>query len=127
MLRLRHVEPKLASGVLHRLSPPGRVPRKMSPKLSANVAAFARLFEAVHEGVYIGTIHGPDTRTSAANPHLKLMFGYAADTPEVDVRPFEADRFLDPQARDGFIARLHRAAPVTTYLLPLPPPDPPPT
>ena len=65
----------------------------MSTELSANVEAFARLFEAVHEGVYIGTIHGPDTRTRAANPHLKLMFGFAADTPETDVRPFETDRF----------------------------------
>src|SRR6185295_10548298 len=89
----------------------------MSSTLSANVEAFARLFEAVHEGVYIGAIHGPETRTAAANPHLKLMFGYAADTPETDVRPFEADRFLDPQARDGFIARLQRDGAVTDYLL----------
>src|SRR2546425_80178 len=50
-------------------------------------AAFARLFEAVHEGVYIGTI-GPDaTSTIAANPHLKVIFGYASESPEVDVRP----------------------------------------
>ena len=89
----------------------------MSTELSANVEAFARLFEAVHEGVYIGTIHGSDSRTAAANPHLKLMFGYAADTPEADVRPFEADRFLDPQGRDGFIARLQRDGAVTDYLL----------
>ena len=89
----------------------------MSSTLSANVEAFARLFEAVHEGVYIGAIHGPDTRTAAANPHLKLMFGYAADTPEADVRPFEADRFLDPQGRDGFVARLQRDGAVTDYLL----------
>jgi signal transduction histidine kinase/CheY-like chemotaxis protein len=89
----------------------------MSSTLSANVEAFARLFEAVHEGVYIGAIHGPDTRTAAANPHLKLMFGYAADTPDGEVRPFEADRFMDPQARDGFIARLHRDGAVTDYLL----------
>ncbi len=82
----------------------------MSPELSANVEAFARLFEAVHEGVYIGTIQGPDTRTAAANPHLKLMFGYAADTPDGDVRPFEADRFLDPQARDGLIATASASA-----------------
>src|SRR5258708_5764980 len=89
----------------------------MSGTLSANVAASARLFEAVHEGVYIGTIHGPDTRRAAANAHLKLMFGYAADTPEVDVRPFEADGFLDPQARDGLIARVQRDGAVTDYLL----------
>jgi signal transduction histidine kinase len=89
----------------------------MSSTLSANVEAFARLFEAVHEGVYIGAIHGPDTRTVAANPHLKLMFGFAADTPEADVRPFEADRFMDPLAREGFIARLQRDGAVTDYLL----------
>ncbi len=89
----------------------------MSTELSANVEAFARLFEAVHEGVYIGTIDGPDTRTRAANPHLKLIFGFAADTPETDVRPFETDRFLDPLARDGFIARLQRDGAVTDYLL----------
>jgi hypothetical protein len=54
--------------------------------------AFARLFEAVHEGVYIGTLSagGTDTITSAANPHLKLMFGYAADVAEEAVRPFDA-------------------------------------
>ncbi len=89
----------------------------MSTELSANVEAFARLFEAVHEGVYIGAIEGPRSRTAAANPHLKLMFGFAADTPEEDVRPFEADRFLDPQAREGFIARLQRDGAVTDYLL----------
>jgi signal transduction histidine kinase len=89
----------------------------MSVELSANTDAFARLFEAVHEGVYIGTIHGADTQTASANPHLKLMFGFAADTPEADVRPFESDRFLDPQARDGFIARLQRDGSVTDYLL----------
>src|SRR4051812_8584944 len=82
-----------------------------------NIEAFARLFEAVHEGVYIGALDGTETLTLSANPHLKLMFGYAADTPERDVRPFEADRFVDPQARDGFIARLRRDGSVTDYLL----------
>src|SRR6266567_4574555 len=89
----------------------------MSPELSANVEAFARLFEAVHEGVYIGTILGAATETRAANPYLKLMFGFAADTPEADVRPFEVERFVDPQARDGFIARLERDGSVTDYLM----------
>src|SRR3954465_13318951 len=82
-----------------------------------NIEAFARVFEAVHEGVYIGALDGTETLTLSANPHLKLMFGYAADTPERDVRPFEADRFVDPQARDGFIARLRRDGSVTDYLL----------
>ena len=39
----------------------------------------------------------------------KLMFGFAVDTPATDVRPFDADRFVDPQVRDAFIARLHSA------------------
>ena len=58
---------------------------------SANVEAFARLFEAVHEGVYIGALTWRRHLTTSANPHLKLMFGFAADTPEADVRPFEPD------------------------------------
>ena len=79
--------------------------------------AFARLFEAVHEGVYIGSLWDDSSETHAANPHLKLMFGFAPDAPESDVRPFEADRFVDPQARDGFIARLRRDGSVTDYLM----------
>jgi signal transduction histidine kinase len=78
---------------------------------------FARLFEAVHEGVYIGTIAPQSTATFSANPYLKLMFGFAADTSASDVRPFEADRFLDPQARDQFLDRLKRDGAVTDYLL----------
>src|SRR5690349_8278431 len=48
--------------------------------------AFARLFEAVHEGVFIGALAGSNSEgggtTLAANPHLKLIFGYPTDTPE---------------------------------------------
>jgi two-component system cell cycle sensor histidine kinase/response regulator CckA len=79
--------------------------------------AFARLFEAVHEGVYIGTI-GPDaTSTIAANPHLKLIFGYASEAPEIDVRPFDRDRFVDPQARVALLERLTTDGSVNDYLL----------
>src|SRR3982751_6167451 len=35
--------------------------------------AFARLFEAVHEGIYIGLLGPRDTKTLAANPFLKMM------------------------------------------------------
>ena len=45
------------------------------------------------------------------------MFGFAADTPPIDVRPFEADRFVDPQARERFLDRLRRDGAVTDYLL----------
>ena len=79
--------------------------------------AFARLFEAVHEGVYIGTIDVAATATFAANAHLKLIFGYASETPEADVRPFDADRFVDPQARIALIARLQSDGAVNDYLL----------
>ena len=57
---------------------------------------FARLFEAVHEGVYIGLVDARGSSTLFANPFLKLMFGFAADTPSGEVRPFEIDLFVDP-------------------------------
>jgi len=80
-------------------------------------AAFARLFEAVREGVYIGTI-GPDVCTTiAANPHLKLIFGYSNETPEADVRPFDAHAFLDSQARPALLERLTTDGAVADYLL----------
>jgi len=42
--------------------------------------AFSRLFESAQEGVYIGTLTTRGSKTAAANPHLRLMFGYAVDT-----------------------------------------------
>ena len=91
--------------------------RNAAPGDRQTIEAFARLFEAVHEGVYIGTIEGPDAGTVSANPHLKLMFGFAADTPDGEVLPFETTRFVDTQARDAFIGRLQRDGSVTDYLL----------
>ncbi len=79
--------------------------------------AFARLFEAVHEGVYIGLLGATDTTTLAANPHLKLMFGYPAEARDAKIRPFDASRFVDPQARAAFIGRLSTEGAVTDYLL----------
>lgn len=75
------------------------------------------MFEAVHEGVYIGLLRNDSTATLSANPHLKLMFGYAADAAGVDVRPFDAETFVDPQARGAFIERLTRDRSLTDYLL----------
>jgi two-component system cell cycle sensor histidine kinase/response regulator CckA len=89
----------------------------MTPEISATSEVFARLFEAVHEGVYIGTIHGADTRTLSANPYLKLMFGFATETPQDEVRPFESDSFVDGQARAGFIERLERDGAVSDYVM----------
>jgi signal transduction histidine kinase len=92
------------------------VPRTTARR-KPSAEAFARLFESVHEGVYIGTLNGSSCLTLAANPHLKLMFGFAGETPEESVRPFELEHFVDPQARDGFFDRLRRDGAVTDYLL----------
>jgi signal transduction histidine kinase len=79
--------------------------------------AFARLFESVHEGVYIGTVDGDSSQTLAANPHLKVMFGFAVETADQAVHPFDIGQFVDPQAREGFMGSLQRDGAVTDYLL----------
>jgi two-component system NtrC family sensor kinase len=80
-------------------------------------AAFARLFQGVQVGAYIGMM-GPDvTSTIAANPHLKLIFGYGSETVDADVRPFDRDRFVDLQARDALLERLATDGSVANYLL----------
>jgi two-component system NtrC family sensor kinase len=83
----------------------------------ARAEAFARLFEAVHEGVYVGRLTARSNETVAANPFLRLIFGYPADTPDVAIRPFDPDRFTDKDARAVFIERLSRDGAVTDYLL----------
>ena len=80
-------------------------------------AAFARLFEAVHEGVYIGIIGPRGTETIAANPHLKLVFGFAPDAGDDVIRPFEAERFGDATGRAAFLDRLRTEGSVNDYLL----------
>jgi two-component system NtrC family sensor kinase len=80
-------------------------------------AALARLFEVVHEGVYLGTIAGDASTTIAANPHLKLMLGYPADTPDHDIRPFDLPRFVDPRVRTTLLERLAHDGAVSNFLL----------
>ena len=79
--------------------------------------AFARLFNSVREGVYIGTLGAAGGTTLAANPHLKSIFGYPEDTAETLVLPFEAARFVDPLARNELIETLDREGRVTEHLL----------
>ncbi|HEX4914994.1 MAG TPA: hypothetical protein VFV51_13595, partial [Vicinamibacterales bacterium] len=67
--------------------------------MTERASAFDRLFNAVREGVYMGTLGAVGTTTLAANPHLKTIFGYAPDAAESLVQPFDASRFVDPQAR----------------------------
>ncbi len=88
-----------------------------NPSVDRRAAAFARLFEAVHEGVYIGTIGPAETSTIAANPHLKLIFGYPGEEPEINIRPFDQERFVDPQARVALLERLSTDGSVNNYLL----------
>ena len=85
--------------------------------MERRAAAFARLFEAVHEGVYIGAMGPNDSSTIAANPHLKLIFGFASETPEREIRPFDCERFVDPQARVALMERLSADGAVADYLL----------
>jgi PAS domain S-box-containing protein len=93
--------------------------RRTSPAAAARprAEAFAHLFEAVHEGVYIGLLGDRDTATIEANPHLKLIFGYPAEVSGQHVRPFDPGRFVDPQARSAFLQRLTAEGSVTDYLL----------
>src|SRR4029079_18522264 len=79
--------------------------------------AFARLFQGVQVGAYIGVIGPESTSTVAANQHLKLMFGFGSETPDAEVRPFDKDRFVDQQARDALIDRLITDGSVANYLL----------
>ncbi len=85
--------------------------------MSTRAAALERLFDAVQEGVYVGIVGQDRTKTLAANPHLKLILGHASETPEEDVRPFDPDRFFDPQARAALLDRLRSDASVTDYLV----------
>jgi PAS domain S-box-containing protein len=79
--------------------------------------AFTHLFDALQEGVYIGLIGPADTATLAANPHLRLMFGWAPDAPLRDVTPLDAARFVDEQARTDLLQQLRRDGHVQGYLL----------
>jgi len=81
---------------------------------------FARLFEAVHEGVFVGTLTlDPlaEGTTEAVNPFLKAMLGYAPGTADERVAPFAAERFVDPAARQAFLGRLLAEGAVTDYLI----------
>ncbi|OFW01405.1 MAG: hypothetical protein A3I61_18235 [Acidobacteria bacterium RIFCSPLOWO2_02_FULL_68_18] len=77
------------------------------------------MFEAVREGVFIGSVHleTAEGGTVAANPYLKAMFGYPPDAPEAGVSPFAPDRFADPAARTAFLTRLQSDGAVDDYLL----------
>ena len=81
---------------------------------------FARLFEAVHEGVFVGTLTLDPLAagtSEAVNPFLKAMLGYPPDTADGDIAPFASERFVDPAARQAFLGRLLSEGAVTDYLI----------
>lgn len=79
--------------------------------------ALLRLFESVHEGIYLGSLRAGADATIAANPHLKLMFGYPPGAEPGAVRPLAPERFVEPEARGAFLEQLQREGAVTDYLL----------
>ena len=85
--------------------------------MDERAAAFAHLFLAVHEGVYIGTIGADRTSTIAANPHVKLILGYGSETPDAEVRPFDPEHFHDAQSRSTIIERLENDGSLVNYLV----------
>ncbi len=96
----------------------------MSPSAARHTSAavlqtaLAGLFEAAHEGIYLGTLpRRGEGVTLGANPHLKLMFGFAPEVDDREVRPFDDDRFVHPEARRAFLERLRRDGAVTDYPL----------
>ena len=92
-----------------------------APARDQRAAAFAHLFEAVREGVFIGLLTSADdgagSSTLAANAYLKAIFGYTTDAPDAEVAPFAPERFADPVARASFLSRLTSDGIVNDYLL----------
>jgi signal transduction histidine kinase len=80
-------------------------------------AVYARYFEAVHEGFYVGICDESGSSTIAANPHLKLVLGYPSDAAEHLIRPFDPVRFVDPEAHAAFIERLRTVGSLTDHLV----------
>ena len=97
------------------------MPSRAPSVRSRRAEALARLFNAVREGAFVGLLipstDGPGGSTIAANPALKTVFGYDAETPEADVAPFAPERFADPMARAPFLDRLATDRTVTDYPL----------
>jgi signal transduction histidine kinase/CheY-like chemotaxis protein len=87
------------------------------PRQDARTLALARLFDRASVGAFVGELSAGGDVTIAANARLKLIFGYPADANDADVRPFEQDRFVDPQARRHLLDQLARDGAVTDFLV----------
>ncbi|HXG87615.1 MAG TPA: ATP-binding protein [Vicinamibacterales bacterium] len=78
--------------------------------------AIARLFDSIHEGIYLGSVDG-DGGTIAANPHLKQILGFPPNALDHQVKPFDAERFPDQASRDAFLLEVRTTGAVTDYPL----------
>ena len=98
---------------------PARTParRTAPPAPALGEDAFSRLFAAFEEGVYIGLIGQHDTATLAANRRLREIFGWPESTADALVRPFDARRFVDDEARAEFLSELRTHGVVRSRLL----------
>ena len=85
--------------------------------MDERATAFARLFQSVPEGLYLGLLGANSSTTLAANPHLKQIFGYPPEAAEHLVQPFDASRFVDPQARTSLLTELDKHGAVADHLL----------
>jgi two-component system, cell cycle sensor histidine kinase and response regulator CckA len=74
----------------------------------AHGALLRRLFDRLEAGFYVGLLYADRSVTLTVNPHARLMFGFSADQPTADIRPFDPDRFPDPQLHREFRDRLIR-------------------
>ena len=80
-------------------------------------APFARLFEAVPEGAYVGILGASGSTTLASNPYLKKIFGYPPGIGEALVLPFDLVRFVDPHGRATFLSQLQATGAVADHML----------
>ena len=65
----------------------------------------------------LGTGEGENRGEFGGSAYLRLLFGYPADAPAEEVRPFDPARFVDPAARAALLERLRRDGAVSDYLL----------
>ena len=89
-----------------------------NPRRDQRSSAFARLFDAVHEGIFVGTLPAGEEATGttlAANPALRHMLGVAPGAPDTDSSPFASRRFADPPAWTTLVARLRAEGAVADY------------
>ncbi len=87
------------------------------PPVARDDAPAGRLFDSLPLGVYEGWVAGDGDVTARANAHLRIMFGYAAEAADADVRPLSIDRFPDPPVRQALIDQLARDGGVRDLLL----------